>query len=204
MKIAREAGQRNVDLSFQLLRCAAQMRESGVEPEPRRLLAVLSQAHSHAPITYAVLPYMRSSDPRVRSQAARLIARSGASLEWTLRHLADPDARVRANIVEGIAASPEPRRLLEALRRAAQDPHHRVATTALVVLIRLGEEAASDTLRKIAAHPDPRFRCAAAWAMGELGRQEFEPLLRGLREDPSHAVRFCALRALIRYRRRAS
>lgn len=202
LKIARQARHGDTDLGLQILRCAAQMRESGIELEPHRLLAVLSQAHTSSRIAHALIPYMRSSDPRVRSRAALLIARSGPSLDWTLRHLADPDARVRANVVEGIAGSAEPRRFVEALRRAARDPHHRVATTALIALVRLGEEDAAASLEEMARHPEPRFRCAAAWAMGELGRAQFEPVLQSLRSDPCHTVRFCALRALIRHKRR--
>ncbi len=197
--------QQTADFGLRLLRCAAQMRESGTDPDPRRLLTLLSHAQGGARIAHALIPYMRSPDPQVRSKAALLIARSGLNPEWALRQLKDPDPRVRANVVEGIGASPEPRRFLEALRRAAQDPHHRVATTALIVLFHLGEETAAEALRQMASHPDPRFRAAAAWAMGQVGDAQFEPVLQTLRRDPHHAVRFCALRTLVRRNgRRAS
>jgi HEAT repeat protein len=204
LRLARQMRQETTDLSLRLLRCAAEMRESGTDPDPRRLLALLSDAPGGARLAYALIPYMRSADPQIRSKAALLIARTGFSLQWALRQLEDPDPRVRANVVEGIGASPEPRRFLGALRRAARDPHHRVATTALIVLVRLGAQTAAEDLREMASHPDPRFRAAAAWAMGQVGAAQFEPVLQTLRRDPHHAVRFCALRALVRRNGRRS
>jgi hypothetical protein len=198
LKLARQMRQEIPDFSLQLLRCAAEMRRSGGNPDPRRLLALLSHTQASAEVASALIPYMKNPDPQARSKAALLIARSGFSPEWALRQFEDPDPRVRANVVEGIGASPEPRRFLDVLRLAAHDPHHRVASTALTVLVRLGEETAADALREMASHPDPRFRAAAAWAMGQVGAVPFEAVLETLRRDPHHAVRFCALRALIR------
>lgn len=205
IRLAHRMREETPDLGLRLLRCAAEMRESGTDPDPRRLLTLLCQAQGEVRVAYALMPYMRSADPQVRSKAALLIARSGLNPEWALRQLKDPDPRVRANVIEGIGSSPEPRRFLEALRQAARDRHHRVATTALIALFRLGEESAADALREMASHPDSRFRAAAAWAMGQIGAAQFEPVLQTLRRDPHHAVRFCALRALVRHKgRRAS
>jgi HEAT repeat protein len=111
--------------------------------------------------------------------------------------MADPDARVRANFVEGLwngAATDHHRRLF---RRALEDSNHRVVGNALVGLHRLGEHRdVVKQVSKMARRPEAAFRATAAWVMGRSGEELYASVLRHMVRDPDLQVRRSALRSL--------
>lgn len=151
-----------------------------------------------------ILPFLsracRRGDERVRSVVPRLAVRYRAR-GLLAQLLEDGNPRVRANAVESLASASHwgDREVL--LWRAAGDEHHRVAVNALVALARLGDPEALERLETLAEHPQPEFRAAAAWGMGELGDPRFDSTLNRLRQDEAGIVRRNALRALVRLRK---
>ena len=67
---------------------------------------------------------------------------------------------------------------------------------ALVELYRHGDSMGRTKIVELATHPDPRFRLAIAWAIGELASAELIPVLRTLEHDEKLAVRLRAGRTL--------
>ncbi len=89
---------------------------------------------------------------------------------------------------------------LETFETMLTDDDPRVAGNAVMGLYRAGAEAeARAALTTLGAHPDARFRRAAAWVAGEIGGSE--TLLERLRGDSDPAVRVSALKSLVRMRR---
>jgi HEAT repeat protein len=114
------------------------------------------------------------------------------------RLMADEDARVRANFVEGLWNRPDADSRA-VFRRALEDPDHRVVGNAVAGLHRLGEaRAVVAHVGKMARRPEPLFRAAAAWVMGQTGEHRYSAILRQMVRDPDPLVRSNALRSLRR------
>ena len=146
-----------------------------------------------------IVPWLRRmtrhADGYIRQKAVMIMCQAGGNPLLVERQLHSVDARVRANAVESLWSvnTPAARALLEL---ATQDPHHRVATNALVGLFLQGDADAIERMNSQARHSSPAFRTAAAWALGLTGRPEAWPALNALRDDPIPRVRESALRAL--------
>lgn len=117
-----------------------------------------------------VIPLMKFAklpDPKIRSKAVKLMARASQNSGWVESVLSDPDPRVRCNLMEGFAAQmgvlAQP-----LLRRATLDPNHRVATTALLALARLGDAGSREKLQHMATDEREHHSRAAAWALKQL------------------------------------
>jgi HEAT repeat protein len=162
------------------------------------LLSILPDARSNSTF---LLELLRSPDPRVRSKATLLMARSNRMPRWAEVRLAEPDPRVRANAIEGLWNVREPG-TEQVLRAATQDPHHRVAVNAWIGLHYLGDPAAIDGLLRLASDEVALTRSAAAWGMGHLGEPEFQQKLQQLVRDSDPAVRRNALRSLVKIRKK--
>jgi hypothetical protein len=132
---------------------------------------------------------------RLRAKAALTLSRNEQSLEWAEQALSDPDARMRANAVEAIAAlkSERARALLE---KAATDPHRRVLANALLALHKLGAPETEKQLLDLSASRSPFSRSAAAWAMGKTGDPVFGEALGWMLGDPDARVRKHAFQAI--------
>jgi hypothetical protein len=140
------------------------------------------------------------ANPRIRSKIALLIAQARPDAQWVGQRIAmEPDARLRANLIEGLwrNASDEAR---DVLCDAAGDADNRVVANALLGLTYLGEPEALHLIRRMTAHPHPPFRASGAWAMGETGDACFASDLDRLRQDADALVRRMATRALARLR----
>jgi len=146
-----------------------------------------------------MVPWLRRMtqhpDGHIRQKAVMIMCQAGSNPLLVERQLRSTDARVRANAVESLwsVATPTARMLLE---HAVRDPHHRVATNALVGLFLHGDASAIERLSNLTRHTSPAFRIAAAWALGLTGKPEAWPALNALRDDPVPHVRESALRAL--------
>jgi HEAT repeat protein len=157
------------------------------------VLRLLSEHSDGSRLVPGLMPLIRSADSRLRARAALLIARGTRSEALAAQLLTDPDPRVRANVLEGIAdwlSGPQ------LLRESIRDPHHRVVTTAAVALERHDPEEAARVLRACAENGDWRFRAAAAWAIGQARLAALADVVERLRQDAETPVRWNALRAI--------
>lgn len=151
--------------------------------------------------TSLVVPWLqrmtRHDDPRVQSKASLIFCRLYANPSLVERQLTSPDPRVRANAVEALwRVDKLPCRAI--LEKAVNDPHHRVALNAALGLYYLSDMMAIEQMIAFAGHPDPLFRAAAAWAMGQTADRAFQPHLEALATDPVERVRTTAEHALRR------
>jgi len=157
------------------------------DAQAEQVLAILGAISDGSRLVPMLAILTRHDNPRVRSKAAKLIGRAIQNPEWVQSRLQEPDSRVRANIIEALwgVDSPAARDLL---KKAAQDPHWRVAGNALVGLHKLGETAAIALLRSMLLRPEATWRTAAAWAMGETGDPRFLSELARLTGEPRQPV----------------
>jgi hypothetical protein len=142
-------------------------------------------------------------DPVVRSKATLVLGRASRNVDWLLRRLLDPDARVQANAVESVWGI-DTAEICRVFETAAKSPHNRVAVNALVGLYRQGNVASIARLLAAAEHGSEAFRLSARWAMGETGDPRFISYLNSVFRTDSPKCRAMAIRALARIRRSLS
>ncbi|HUE23595.1 MAG TPA: HEAT repeat domain-containing protein [Bryobacteraceae bacterium] len=165
----------------------------------QRGLAVLEKLGGGGRLIPILIQFMRDPDSHVRSKTALMFGQIMATRGIMDRLMADADARVRANFVEGLWNCPAGIDCRPLFRQALNDSNHRVAVNALVGLHRLGE--IRDVVRhvsKMARRPEALFRAAVAWVMGETGDDRYSGVLRHMLRDPDPPVRLNALRSLRR------
>jgi HEAT repeats len=161
----------------------------------QRLMEILCEVSNGTPVVEALNALAREADPFLQSKAVLMIGRANRNIKWVQQHLADPDARVRANAVEAMwgVDTEEARGLL---RLAAQHRNNRVAGNALLGLYQLGESSVFPAILKMAERDTPRFRATAAWVMGQTGDPRFTRALAGLLSENDDMVRKRAFAAL--------
>lgn len=169
---------------------------------PKRALDVVSELPPNRHVLLALAKLLRFPDAQVRSKAALLYARACKNPEWVRKMLGEPDARVRANAVEGLWETKSPF-AVALFREAALDPDHRVAANALIGLHYCGEPegVVADVLETMARDSSPQARRAAAFAIGKIMAAGCTAILENLLRDHDPAVRGQALRSLIQVRR---
>lgn len=168
----------------------------------RRTLDIVSELPPNRHILLALAKLLRNPDTQIRSKAALLYSRASNNPEWVRKMLADPDARVRANAVEGLWET-QTTEANSVFKEAALDPNHRVMANALVGLHLSGGELIEvmEPLHGMTRRPEPTARAAAAFAMGRIKHADCIPILECLLKDTDQTVRGQALQALIRIRR---
>lgn len=168
----------------------------------KRTLDIVTELPPNRHILLALAKLLRSPDPYTRSKSALLYARASKNPDWVRKMLAEPDARVRANAVEGLWETKSPV-AVALFKDASLDPDHRVAANALVGLHYSGgvDEDVTDRLQSMAQRRDPQARAAAAFVMGHFMDVNYTSVLETLLRDHNQAVRSQALRALLRIRR---
>ena len=190
-------------LDIKLLHVGFPSEDGGVHDldivRAKRALAIVNELPADRHILLPLVNLLCSPDAQVRSKAAAIYGRTSKNPEWVRKKLAETDARVRANAVESLwGADSEPARAV--LKEASRDRNHRVAANALIGLHRSGADV-TVSLQKMASGSDPLTRAAAAFAMGQVLKAEFKPLLEKMLKDGDARVRSRALHSLIRLRR---
>lgn len=142
-----------------------------------------------------LIQFLNHSNDKVRSKAALMLGRSNWNLARLEGLLASNDDRMRANAVESLWGHRHGD-VRKILWKATQDPSNRVVINALLGLCKAGDRAAHSRLVELASTFDPALRSGAAWAMGETGDLEFEPLLNMLTQDGDAKVRAMAEKSL--------
>ena len=171
LRLARAALRIDDGVDYKILtHLARPSREwpSGVpNAEIMRVLIVIDAISDCERLGLPLMKFAKLNQPHLRSKAVKLLARATGNPRWAESILTDPNPRVRANVIDEIAAQlgakAEP-----LLRKAAKDPHPRVSTAAMLGLCRLGDKNTRESLNHLAAHGDETHRRAAAWALGQL------------------------------------
>ena len=167
------------------------------EAARQRGLTILKNLGSGAQLIPTMMQFLQDPDGRIRSKAALMFGKIISGRGIMERLVRDEDARVRANLVEGLWNCPASVDCRPLFRHALEDPNHRVVANALVGLHRLGENREVVAhLIKMARHPEALFRAAVAWVMGQTGDKRYTGVLRQLVRDPDPLVRRNALRSL--------
>jgi len=137
--------------------------------EMMRALQVIDTISDCRRLAIPLAKFLKLPNRYLRSKAVKLVARASRNPGWADSILYDTDARVRANMIEGLAEqigkTAEP-----LLRKAARDWHHRVATTALLELARWGDSSCRESLERMLSEGDEPHRRAAAWALDQLAK----------------------------------
>ena len=170
---------------------------------PKRALDIVTELPPNRHALLALAKLLRSPEPYIRSKAALLYARASKNPDWVRKMLGEPDARVRANAVEGLWEVRSPF-AVAVFKEAALDPNHRVAANALIGLHYSGavDEAVTDRLQSMTQSADSLARAAAAFVLGHIMDANSTPVLETLLRDHNQDVRGQALHALLRIRRR--
>lgn len=135
-------------------------------------------------------------DNYIRSKAVLALCRMRPNRSLIDRQLESPDARVRANAVEALWHAPAGS-AVRVFQEALGDDHHRVVVNALVGLYHHKDESYYEKMVALASHPEPRFRAALAWALGQIQEEKLLSLLERLATDSSSEVRSRAASSLL-------
>ena len=151
-----------------------------------------------------IAAFLEDEDPGIRWRAAYALSRSGRSdgVPYLLGRVGDPEHRVRAYAVRGLARDParaagvaDSARAL--LAYALGDPHPHVRINALGALASHQESASVADMAPLLRDEDPNVAVAAAAALGRLGRPAADALAAGVRDASLPGpVRGAALAAL--------
>jgi hypothetical protein len=170
-----EAAQRfDRTLDSRLLEFVRSQYESQTGAREENVLRGLDVLEHIGPTTRSIMTLVRLStdrQPRVHSKALKLLGSIKMSTSWIQKALDDMDPRGRANLLDGLLRQPDPlsdKVLIDLVRTAARDPHHRVATTALCLLVRTGDYQSLEELKKLMKHREESWRRAAEWALGVI------------------------------------
>jgi HEAT repeats len=162
-----------------------------------RALTLLEDIEDYSPFYPRLCTLTWHPDNFIRSKAVLALCRMRPNRSLIDRQLESPDARVRANAVEALWHA-APGSATRVFQEALADDHHRVVVNALVGLYYHKDESYYDKMVALAAHPEPRFRAALAWALGRIPEPRLIPLLQTLTQDSSHEVRSRAASSLAR------
>jgi HEAT repeat protein len=166
-----------------------------------RLLDLVQKLPGQERISLQYVKLLRHESDHVRARAVRMIARTNQNAGWVSDRLnAEPDPRVRANLIEGLWETSS-REKKAVFLKGTRDTNHRVVANALVGLCRMEDPEAPHRLREMAKHPSAEFRAAAAWAMGELRDSSFLDILTQIARTDQGGPCRNALRALMRIRK---
>jgi HEAT repeat protein len=163
-----------------------------------RILAVLDAVSDSKRLVPILMKLQRHGDARVRSKAALLIVRAHRNVDWLQEQLNNADPRIRANAIEGLRAAEPSEKEIALLWKSTTDVHHRVASTALLVLFERGHvDQACEALEKMANSLGEAYRSAAAWAMGQTGDPRFLEQLRKMARSDVGLAKRSALKACV-------
>jgi len=174
IRVARAAIKLDLPLDAKLLvhltRADRVWPEGVPEAEIARVFEVIDAVSDCRRLIMPLMKFLKLPQKHLRSKVVKLIARASQNPGWADMLLADPDPRVRSNLIEGLATQSGPA-ITEILQRASKDPHHRVSVTAMLELCRRNHSSSCDEIRRIAVEGDEPYRLAAEWALRQLESQ---------------------------------
>jgi hypothetical protein len=202
IEMARCLARHNTNLDVQVLHLLRPNADGIITANRRngRVLALVEEITARTRAIPLLMRALRQADDRVVSRLVLLIGRLRRDPGWLGHYCQSPDARIRANAVEGLWGNSD-RASTSLMTSATRDSHHRVVANALVGLHLAGFRGAVDQLERITADSRPLWRAAAAWALGRTGESSAAAALRKLMADPDPRVRGAAVRALVQLRK---
>lgn len=166
-----------------------------------RVLEVVDAVSDCKRLVPILMKLQRHPEPRIRSKVALLLVRAHRNADWLAQQLANEDPRVRANAIEGLLDTRPGEKEIGMLWDAAKDAHHRVASTALLVLIKNGHSEAAEQLSLMASSRVELTRAAAAWAMGMTADPSWLETLQKMARTDSGLAKRMALKSSVALRK---
>ncbi|MBL8179143.1 MAG: HEAT repeat domain-containing protein [Bryobacterales bacterium] len=166
-----------------------------------RVLEIVDEVSDGRRLVPILMKLQKHPDNRIRSKVALLLVRAHRNADWLAQQLASDDARIRANAIEGLLYATPGEKEVNLLWEAAQDQHHRVASTALLVLAKMGHRKASEQLSLMAGSASELTRAAAAWAMGMSGDSLYLEVLQKMVRSDVGAAKRMALKSSVLLRK---
>jgi hypothetical protein len=115
--------------------------------EVMRTLEVLERLNDPHRLSMTLLKFSKFPDRYVQSKVAKLLGRCVESREVMEDLLTNPDARVRANLLEGLCRRENINPFRDMIERAAVDQNQRVSSLALALKSRLGHSGSMALLK---------------------------------------------------------
>lgn len=115
--------------------------------EVMRTLEVLERLNDPHRLSMTLLKFSKFPDRYVQSKVAKLLGRCVESREVMEELLTNPDARVRANLLEGLCRRENINPFRDMIERAAVDQNQRVSSLALALKSRLGHSGSMALLK---------------------------------------------------------
>jgi|SRR5579883_70168 hypothetical protein len=191
IELAQAASRLETGLDYKILSNTTNSSRNWPYDIPRRemmrVLQVIDATSDCQRLIILLMKFVRLGQPHLRSKAVKLLARASRNPVWADSILSDPDPRVRSNLIERLAEHLGTT-AMSMLRSAAQDPHHRVAATALLQLARSGDSPSHERLQAMSADGDDLQKRAAAWALAKLA-QSAQAATDGPEINPAIAAR---------------
>ncbi len=135
--------------------------------ECARVLEVIDAISDCQRLVLPLMKFLKLPPHQLRSKAVKLVARARRNPGWAEAILADPDPRVRSNLIDGLAQQ-RGDQIDILLRKGAADRHHRVALAALLQLCQRGDQPSCEKIRRLAREGDAPHRRAAEWALTQI------------------------------------
>ncbi|HOY68710.1 MAG TPA: HEAT repeat domain-containing protein [Candidatus Ozemobacteraceae bacterium] len=138
-------------------------------------------------------------DPWARASLISVLSRLGGPEQVPVCEagLTSPDARVRANAIEGLLRlGVRDRDWQKRIEPLLRDPNDRVRVNAAIVLSKMGDQTVMPTLIAMTREATKWLRASAAFALGEIADREGVPALLTLLDDKEDVVYRNALQAL--------
>jgi len=207
LKIARQLHKSDARLDTKLLNRVMVEESQGARGDTegiKRALAIIDDISDCTMLVHPLTKLLRHRDGHVRSKAGLLMVRAHRNADWLQQQMMTADPRTLANLIEGLLATAPTEKEVYLLWTYTYHANHRVASTALLVLYRNGQQQAKERLLAMGNHPAEQFRTAAAWAMGQTGDLCFlETLQHMARNDTGNAKRM-GLKASVHLRKAAA
>ncbi|HEY3823927.1 MAG TPA: hypothetical protein VGL82_05185 [Bryobacteraceae bacterium] len=148
-------------------------------------------------------PFLRSSNPQIASKCILVLGRHSSSMAWLNNLMAEPDERIRANLIESLWKRKEPE-VERILRNALRDRHARVAANAVYGLYLLEIDAWEGGVNNLLTNKDAAFRKSGIWVLRSIGAADAPPRIKLLIRDTDPGVRRAAFSALAWLRKKGS
>ena len=179
LRLARAASRFDNRLDSKILRHlttpARNWPESAPDSDILHVLEVIDAVSDCERLMLFLMRFVKAPNPHLQSKAVKLIARACRNPGWATVILSDPDARTRANLMEGLGAQDGPQ-IETLLRQGAADPVARVALNALLALSRKGDTESYQTICRLARDHRPDFKRSADWALKQLPATPVPPM----------------------------
>lgn len=166
-----------------------------------RVLEVVDAVSDCKRLVPILMKLQRHPEARIRSKVALLLVRAHRNADWLAQQLGNEDPRIRANAIEGLLDTRPGEKEIGMLWEAAKDSHHRVASTALLVLIKSGHTAANEQLSLMMSSRAELTRAAAAWAMGMTGDPAWLEILQKMARSDTGVAKRMALKSSVALRK---